>query len=45
LLGSDAKLDWQQQADGLAITCPAQMLWILSAAFRIGLDALGAIAN
>jgi alpha-L-fucosidase len=37
LLGSNAKLEWTQQADGLVIKCPAEMPMKISAAFKIGL--------
>jgi alpha-L-fucosidase len=36
LLGSDAKLDWKQEPDGLLITCPEQMPFKTSVGFKIG---------
>ncbi|HVT82615.1 MAG TPA: alpha-L-fucosidase [Phycisphaerae bacterium] len=38
LLGSDAKLEWQQNADGLAVTCPREMPFIVSAVFKVTLE-------
>jgi alpha-L-fucosidase len=35
LLGSDAKLDWTQQAEGLHVKCPAQMALKLVATFKV----------
>ena len=35
LLGYDGKLEWQQQADGLSITCPEAMPFETSVVFRI----------
>ncbi len=35
LLGSDAKLDWQQTADGLVVTLPAQKVSAYTCALRI----------
>ncbi len=35
LLGSNAKLEWTQQADGLVIKCPAEMPFKFAAAFKI----------
>jgi len=35
LLGHDGALDWQQQPDGLVITCPAEMPFATAIAFRI----------
>jgi alpha-L-fucosidase len=36
LLGSDEKLDWKQEADGLMITCPKQMPFRNAVGFKIG---------
>ena len=35
LLGHDGELQWQQEADGLAITCPAEMPFATSVVFQI----------
>lgn len=35
LLGYNGKLKWQQNADGLAITCPAEMPFATSVVFKI----------
>ena len=35
LLGHDGELQWKQEADGLAITCPATMPFATSVAFKI----------
>jgi alpha-L-fucosidase len=35
LLGSDAALDWKQEADGLVIKCPAEMPFATSVVFKI----------
>ena len=35
LLGYDGKLKWKQEADGLAITCPAEMPYVTSIVFEI----------
>jgi alpha-L-fucosidase len=35
LLGYNGKLEWQQQADGLSITCPAKMPFETSIVFKI----------
>jgi alpha-L-fucosidase len=35
LLGYNGKLEWQQQADGLSITCPAAMPFETSIVFKI----------
>jgi alpha-L-fucosidase len=35
LLGHDGELQWKQEADGLAITCPAEMPFATSLAFKI----------
>jgi alpha-L-fucosidase len=35
LLGSDASLDWKQQPDGLAITCPAQLPFKVALVFKV----------
>ena len=35
LLGHDGELQWRQEADGLAITCPAEMPFATSIVFKI----------
>jgi alpha-L-fucosidase len=35
LLGHDGPLEWRQEADGLAITCPAEMPFATAVVFRI----------
>jgi alpha-L-fucosidase len=35
LLGYDGKLEWEQEADGLAITCPEKMPFVTSIVFKI----------
>ena len=35
LLGYDGKIKWKLEADGLAITCPAEMPFETSVVFRI----------
>ncbi len=35
LLGHDGELQWKQEADGLAITCPAEMPFATSIVFKI----------
>jgi alpha-L-fucosidase len=35
LLGHDGELQWKQEADGLAITCPVEMPFATAVAFRI----------
>ena len=35
LLGHDAAVQWKQEADGLAITCPAEMPLATSIVFKI----------
>jgi alpha-L-fucosidase len=35
LLGYDGKMKWKQEADGLTITCPAEMPFETSIVFRI----------
>ena len=35
LLGSDEKLDWKQEADGLVIACPKQMPFHIAVGFKI----------
>jgi alpha-L-fucosidase len=35
LLGSNSKLKWKQEADGLTITCPAEMTFATSIVFKI----------
>jgi len=35
LLGHGGELQWQQEADGLAITCPAEMPFATSVVFKI----------
>lgn len=35
LLGHDGELKWKQEADGLVITCPAEMPFATAVAFRI----------
>jgi len=36
MLGSDAKLTWTQQADGLVITCPDTTKFKTAVGFRVG---------
>lgn len=38
LLGSQTKLDWKQNAEGLAITCPAQMPLTVAAVYKVTLE-------
>lgn len=46
LLGSDAKLDWKQEAAGLVITCPKEMLFHTAVGFKIGpSQAIGTLAD
>jgi len=35
LLGYEGKLNWKQEADGLAITCPKEMPYATSVVFKI----------
>jgi len=35
LLGSNSKLHWKQETDGLTITCPAEMPFAISVVFKI----------
>jgi alpha-L-fucosidase len=35
LLGQDGELKWKQEADGLAITCPAELPFATSIVFKI----------
>jgi alpha-L-fucosidase len=35
LLGHDGELQWKQEADGLAVTCPAEMPFATSVVFKI----------
>ena len=35
LLGHDGELQWKQEADGLAITCPAEIPFATSIVFKI----------
>ncbi|KAF0237506.1 MAG: hypothetical protein FD181_1744, partial [Prolixibacteraceae bacterium] len=35
LLGYDGKLKWKQEADGLLITCPAEMSFATAVVFKI----------
>jgi alpha-L-fucosidase len=35
LLGHDGELQWKQEADGLAITCPAEMPFATAVVFRV----------
>lgn len=35
LLGYDGKLEWEQEADGLVITCPEKMPFVTSIVFKI----------
>jgi len=35
LLGSESKLKWKQETDGLSITCPAEMPFASSVVFKI----------
>ena len=35
LLGHDGALQWKQEADGLAITCPTEMPFATSVVFKI----------
>jgi alpha-L-fucosidase len=35
LLGHDGELQWKQEADGLVITCPAEMPFATSIVFKI----------
>ncbi len=35
LLGYDGKLEWEQEADGLVITCPGKMPFVTSIVFKI----------
>jgi alpha-L-fucosidase len=45
LLGHDGELQWKQEADGLAITCPAEMPFATSLVFKIELkQPIGSVA-